>query len=116
MKLENVKVALVNEVETGKSQDGNEWKKQTVIVTTGGQYPKTIAVSCMGKTVDYSSQLKVGQTIDVEFDVQSREYNGRWYTDVKAWKITAQTGSTNVPASEAVSATTPEGKSNDLPF
>lgn len=113
MKLENVRVSVVSKIETGTAQNGNEWKKQTVVVSTDGQYPKTVALTCMGKTVDYSSQLTVGQTIDVEFDVESREYNGKYYTDAKAWKITAKSGSTNVPASDAVSATP---TSDDLPF
>ena len=72
-------------VQTGTGRNG-QWKKQDVIVETDGQYPKKICISVWGEKIN-EEQLKVGNRLKIDFDVESREYNGRWYTDVKAWKI-----------------------------
>src|SRR6185295_10130134 len=72
-------------LQTGTGKNG-QWKKQDIIVETEGQYPKKICVSIWGDKIN-ESLLKVGSQLNISFDVESREYNGRWYTDVKAWKI-----------------------------
>lgn len=53
---------------------------------TEGQYPKKVCVSIWGDKIN-ESLLKPGAMLNISFDVESREYNSRWYTDVKAWKI-----------------------------
>ena len=72
-------------LQTGTGKNG-EWKKQDIIVETGGNYPKKICISMWGDKIN-ESVLKEGNMLDISFDVESREYNGRWYTDVKAWKV-----------------------------
>ena len=72
-------------LQSGTGKNG-QWKKQDIIVETDGQYPKKICVSVWGDKVD-EAMLKVGNRLKIDFDVESREYNGRWYTDVKAWKV-----------------------------
>jgi len=72
-------------LQTGVSKNG-EWKKQDIIVETDGQYPKKICVAIWGDKIQ-SAQLKTGNKLTIDFDLESREFNGRWYTDVKAWKI-----------------------------
>lgn len=114
MKVENVKVISVSEVETGTGKNG-EWKKQNFVVDTGGQYPKQICFSAMGKTVEYSEKLKAGQQIDVDFDISSREYNGRWYTEAKAFKITQLSGTVTSASAEAINPEPIEGN-DSLPF
>jgi Domain of unknown function (DUF3127) len=75
-------------LQTGTGKNG-EWKKQDIIVETeGSQYPKKVCVTVWGDKIN-TSQLKIGSQLKIDFDVESREYNGRWYTDVKAWKIEA---------------------------
>jgi len=81
-----------------------QWKKQDIIVETDGQFPKKICVSIWGDKIDMS-QLQIGNQLNISFDVESREYNGRWYTDVKAWKIEVSGNSdsqinTDVPVQE----------------
>lgn len=80
-----VRLVQLNPVQTGEGKNG-PWKKQEVIVETEGQYPKKICVIVWGDKIDIN-RFKIGDMIDVYFDVESREYNGKWYTDVKAWKI-----------------------------
>jgi len=75
-------------LQTGKGRNG-EWKKQDIIVETPGQYPKKVCVSVWGDKLD-GVTLKPEQQYDISFDIESREFNGKWYTDVKAWKITPE--------------------------
>lgn len=72
-------------LQTGKGKNG-DWKKQDFIVKTGDTYPKKICISVWGDKIN-PSVLVVGNELKIDFDVESREYNGGWYTDVKAWKI-----------------------------
>lgn len=74
-------------LQTGTGKNG-QWKKQDILVETEGQYPKKVCISIWGDKIN-ESQLKVGEQLSISFDIESREYNGRWYTDVKAWKIEA---------------------------
>jgi hypothetical protein len=72
-------------IQTGNGKNG-EWKKQDIIVETDGQYPKKVCVSIWGDKIN-ESQLVVGNLLIIDFDIESREFSGRWYTDLKAWKI-----------------------------
>jgi Domain of unknown function (DUF3127) len=72
-------------LQTGTGKNG-QWKKQDIIVETEGTYPKKVCISIWGDKIS-ESVLKIGSQLSISFDVESREYNGRWYTDVKAWKI-----------------------------
>jgi hypothetical protein len=74
-------------LQTGTGKNG-QWKKQDIILETEGQYPKKVCVSIWGDKIN-ESLLKPGSMLTISFDVESREYNGRWYTDVKAWKVEA---------------------------
>ena len=70
---------------SGQSANG-EWRKQEYILETDGQYPKKICFMAWGEKIDQFN-IKQGETVEVSVDLESREYNGRWYTDVKAWKV-----------------------------
>ncbi|HNY56058.1 MAG TPA: DUF3127 domain-containing protein [Chitinophagales bacterium] len=80
------KVFKAMPVESGEGKNG-VWKKQQIIIEIdNGKYPKKVAVVFWGDLVN-SDAFAEGRDISVEFDVESREYNGKWYTDVKAWRI-----------------------------
>ena len=68
---------------TGKNGD---WKKQDIIVETDGQFPKKVCISIWGDKIN-EGQLQIGNLLQIDFDIESREYNNKWYTDIKAWKI-----------------------------
>lgn len=88
----------------------NSKEKQTFVIKTEDQYPKDVAFEAWDKAVGFSSKLKQGDTVEVSYDVQSREYNGRWFTTAKAFKIV--TVSSGAGSSAAVSGGTDDG----LPF
>lgn len=81
------KLLQVLPLQTGTGKNG-QWKKQDIIVETDGQYPKKVCVSIWGDKIK-EDQLKTGSQLTISFDIESREYNGKWYTDVKAWKVEA---------------------------
>jgi hypothetical protein len=72
-------------LQTGAGKNG-EWKKQEIIIETAGQYPKKVCISVWGDKIDLN-KLRIGNVLKIDFDIESREYNSRWYTDVKAWRI-----------------------------
>lgn len=90
------KLIQVLPLQTGMGKNG-EWKKQDVIVETDGQYPKKVCISIWGDKAS-ESVLQIGNMLDISFDVESREYNGRWYTDVRAWKVDLAIPSAGGPA------------------
>ena len=70
---------------SGQSANG-EWRKQEFILETGAQYPKKVCFMVWGDKID-DFKIQQGENLSVSIDIESREYNGRWYTDVKAWKV-----------------------------
>lgn len=84
MQLTAILIQLLS-FQSGESKNGT-WKKQDIIVETDGQYPKKICVSIWGDKIN-ESQLQIGNTLTISYELESREYNNKWYTDVKAWKI-----------------------------
>jgi len=90
-------------LQTGTGSNG-EWRKQDIIVETEGEYTKKICISIWGERIN-EEQLQVGNILVIDFDAESREYSGRWYTDLKAWKITVK-GINNTEAQN----------NKDLPF
>ncbi len=103
-------------LQTGTGKNG-QWKKQDIIVETEATYPKKICVSIWGDKID-AGQLQPGNMLKIDFDVESREFNGRWYTDVKAWKIEAAGAATSVGTPKTTGNMGPENSNNDddLPF
>ena len=114
------KLIQVLPLQKGAGKNG-EWKKQDIIVETDGTYPKKVCVSIWGDKIN-ESQLRIGAQLKIDFDVESREYNGRWYTDVKAWKVeTAEgaSGSAGGNAGGQFNQGAPAmggGNEDDLPF
>jgi len=79
------KLIKVLPLQSGEGKVGT-WKKQEFVIETEGNYPKKICLSLWGDKINML-QGKENQIVMVDFDLESREYNGRWYTEVKAWKI-----------------------------
>lgn len=72
----------------GVSAAGKDWKKQDfVIETSEEQYPKNVCITAFGEKSDILRTLTPGETIKVSLNLESREYNEKWYTNVNAWRI-----------------------------
>lgn len=121
------KVVQVLPIQTGTSKAGNPWQKQEFVIDQGGQYPRKVCISLFGDNVAKIPQ--VGQDVMVSVDIDSREFNGRWYTEIKAWNIVQTGAQPAAPAPQQV-ATAPAaapaqpqpapapqaGVADDLPF
>lgn len=119
------KVVQVLPIQSGTSKAGNPWQKQEFVLEQGGQYPRKVCISLFGDNVAKIPQ--VGQDVMVSVDIDSREFNGRWYTEIKAWNIVQTGAQPAAPAPQQV-ATAPAaapaqpqpapqaGVADDLPF
>ena len=72
--------------EVGGDGANGPWRKQEFILMTDGDYPKPVALVVWGDNIDRFG-ISVGSEITAHIDIASREYEGRWYTDVKAWRV-----------------------------
>ena len=74
------------EIETGTSARG-EWKKQNFIIETVEQYPRKICIGIWTNQIPMLEQFQVGDMIWAYVNIESREFNGKWYTDVNGHRI-----------------------------
>ena len=79
------KIIAVLPLQSGQGKKG-EWKKQDAVIETDGQYPKKICVTFFNKAL--TDEVALGNRITVTVNLDSREYNGKWYNQINAWKIT----------------------------
>lgn len=71
----------------GVSKSGNEWKKQEYVIETQEQYPKKVCFQIFGADRIAQAAIQPGEMITVFFDIDSREYQGRWFTNISCWKV-----------------------------
>jgi hypothetical protein len=107
--------------QAGEGRNG-PWRKQEFILETPGEYARQVCIVQWGDNIDKFG-VQEGETVTVAIDLQSREYNGRWYTDVKAWRVERPTGGGGGPTPPPASTGEPwpseppgEGDDDDLPF
>lgn len=114
---------IMNET-SGQSRSGNNWVKQEFIIETYDKFPRKVLISVMGEKVQDLKKFKPGEEIKASLNIESREYNGRWYTDVRAWKLEGGTGA--APSSgngggqefypDKEASFSPDPATDDLPF
>ena len=117
------RIVSVLPLQQGESKAGKPWQKQEYIIDTGGQYPKKVCFSLFGESIT-KFPLQVGQDVTVSIDIKSREWNSKWYTEVRAWNVTyasqqpqPQQQATPQPpvVQPAIAPQTPQA-SDELPF
>ena len=101
-------------VQSGTNARGT-WSKQEFILETLEQYPRKVCISAWGERVNELGALQESDILKVTFNLESREYNERWYTDVRAWRIEKQTAAGAV-ASPAATANTPPPPAEEPSF
>lgn len=80
-------ITQVLPIQQGLSQQGKPWSKQQYILETDERYPKTIAFVLMGDNIAKFG-VQQGQKVTVDFDVESHEYQGKWYHSITGWRVT----------------------------
>lgn len=80
------KIIVVLPQQGGTSAKGNDWKKQGYVIETVEQHPMRMAFDIWNDDIAKYS-LAVGMDVTVHFGINAREYQGRWYNDIKVWKV-----------------------------
>ena len=87
MELEG-RIARKLNVQTGTSARGSWAKQEFIFEYQEGNFPSQVCMNVWGDDkVKELDKYQVGDKVKVSFNLSSREYNGRWYTDVRAWRI-----------------------------
>jgi hypothetical protein len=121
------KIIAVLPMQGGTSKAGNEWKKQEYVLETHDQYPKKVCFQIFGADKIETAAIQVGEELTVSFDIDSREYQGRWYTNINAWKVERASAQSAEPQTITPESVTPpaapmmpdfnvSNDSDDLPF
>ena len=108
---------------SGTSQTGKAWKKREYVLETQDSFPRKIHFDFFGERAD-QYPLNLGDDIVLSFDIESREYNGRWYTSIRGWKAEkANSGAaagmpadTNYPPVDNLMPPAAPEANDDLPF
>lgn len=120
------RIVEILEPKTGQSSRGS-WKKHEFILETNESFPKKICIANWNDKIDLSN-LKPGDEVSASVNIESREYNGNWYTDIKVWKVDITSKTASDDAKQGLPGLSPEdappppwesdpGESDqDLPF
>lgn len=120
------KIIVALPEQSGVSKAGNTWKKKEYVLETQETYPKKVHFDLFGDKAD-KYPLTVGQTVKLSFDIESREYNGRWFTSIRGWQAeTVDNAAPSAPANNYQASSSapvppppaimPSDSSEDLPF
>ena len=93
------KVIAVLEPRGGVSKTGNAWKVQEYVIETHDQYPRKMCFDVFGEDKINQFNIQIGEELTVHFDIDAREWQGRWFNSIRAWKVDrAQVGPDMPPA------------------
>jgi len=102
-------------VESGISKAGKSWQKQSFVIDTGAEYNPEVCFQAFGDKAEMLNNFEEGQEVSVAFNVSSREYNGKYYHNIDAWKI--ESLGERQPQGEKLEAADLGSSDNDgLPF
>lgn len=127
------KIIQVLPEQSGVSKtSGQEWKLQAYVLETQEQYPKKVHFEVFGEDRIKANPCKLDDIVTVSFDIESREFNCRWYTSIRAWRIVdaALTQNTqevtqktqevdvleNLPDARNIDSESQDNNYGDLPF
>ena len=96
--------------QAGVSKQGNPWEVQPFVLETLDQYPRKVYIEIFGSERVKQNPVDIDHVVTVSYDLESREFNGRWYTSVRAWRVqngdvTQQPAQAAQPAPAAQAAT-----------
>jgi len=81
------KVHEIAQIQTGKTQTGKEWKRQNLVIDTGDDYNPHLSISFLGEKCSLLNNLKINDEVNVHINLSSKEWSGKWFTNVNGWKI-----------------------------
>ena len=98
-------VKLKLAAESGVSKSGKEWRKQSIVIDTGGEFNNEVCVSAFGDKMDSMNKLEIGMDVKILCNVYSREYNGRYFHNIDGYHFAIMGSEAPAPV-----------QSDDLPF
>lgn len=102
------KIIAVLPAQSGVAQrTGNPWKSQEYVIETHDQYPKKCCFKVFGDEKISRFNIQTGEEVTVSFDINAREYNGKWFNSVDAWNVTRMGAAQGAPQSPVVHQTDP---------
>jgi hypothetical protein len=101
------KIIQVLPEQSGVGRNGNPWKVQPYVLETLDQYPRKVHFEVFGEDRIKLNPCEIDQLVTVSFDIESREFNGRWYTSIRAWKIQQGDVTQQAPAPAAAAPAQP---------
>lgn len=105
------RIIAVLETKSGtSSKTGNPWMMQGYVIEVPGQYPRRCAFTVFGEDKIKQLNIQNGEDLTIQFDIDAREYNGRWYNDFRAYNVIR---GLRIPQPVQIGGTTPI---SDLPF
>lgn len=121
------KIIAVLPAKEGVSKAGNPWMTQEYVLETHDQYPRKMCFNLFGADKINQFNIQIGEELTVSFDIDCREWQGRWFNDIRAWKVervnaTEQTSANTTeqapipPISAAPVDFTQNDTTDDLPF
>ncbi|MCI5580093.1 MAG: DUF3127 domain-containing protein [Phocaeicola plebeius] len=96
------KVIAVLEPRGGISRNGNEWKVQEYVIETHDQYPRKMCFDVFGADKIQQFNIQIGEELNVSFDIDAREWQGRWFNSIRAWKVERVAAPGMQPAAQPV--------------
>lgn len=115
------KIIAVLPLASGEGKNGT-WRSQDYVLETFDQYPKKVCFNLFNDKIT-QFPLSIGDEVTVSFDIDSREYNGRWYTSIRAWRVEKKNNMPSpsdfeapFPTSPPFETSTQTNEGNDLPF
>lgn len=81
------KIIAVLEPKGGVSKTGNAWKVQEYVLETHDQYPRRMCFDVFGEDKINQFNIQIGEELTVSFDIDAREWQGRWFNSIRAWKV-----------------------------
>ena len=100
------------------SKNGNEYVTIVFVIETQGQYPKKVAMKVIGEDKFKQMGIAIGGIYNVSFDVESREWKGKWFTECQAWRTQRVDGTQEQPqqaATQTAQKPAPAPAQNPLP-
>ena len=95
------------------SRTGNEWKAKSYVLEVPGEYPRKLVFDVFGVDRLQAFNIQVGETLTVHFDIDAHEYNGRWFNDVRAFRVDRGQAA---PVAEPTAAQTPAQAAGAAPI
>ena len=95
------KVIAVLEPRGGVSKTGNAWKVQEYVIETHDQYPRKMCFDVFGEDKISQFNIQVGEELTVHFDIDAREWQGRWFNSIRAWKVDRAQAGPDMPPADA---------------